>query len=110
MIGLPCLRVNAVDVNPQDWGIQYARLQLEYVATACEIGLAKNMRATEIVNSIWPREAGGKAGKGSTEKLKAFLHQMSKPPWGHPQVTEDKTCKALVLRIDQCLIRMGRKG
>lgn len=96
--------------NPRDWGLAYARLQLEYVARVCEIGLDKKMRATEIVSSLWPRDQGGKVGKGSTEKLKAFLRQMSKPPWGHPQVTHDEICKSLMARIQRCISLMGRKS
>ena len=96
--------------NPTEWGLAYARLQLEFVACACEVGLKQNMKATEIVNNIWPRDPSSrKSGKGSTEKLKAFLRQIAKPPWGNPYIEQDETCKTFIDRIQSCLEQMGRK-
>ena len=96
--------------DPREWGLTYARMQLEFVAHACEKGLKQNMKATEIVNSIWPRNPSDKkSGKGSTEKLKSFLRQIGKPPWGNPFVFQDETCKALFNRICDCLEQLGRK-
>ena len=93
-----------------EWGLAYARLQLEFIANACEAGLEQNMKATEIVNSIWPRDPSDKkSGKGSTEKLKSFLRQIAKPPWGNPYITQDESCKALMDRVQGCLGKMSRK-
>ena len=83
-------------------------LQLEYVARACELGLEKKMKATEIVNNIWPRGADEKQGKGSTEKLKAFLQRIRQPTWGHPGIEADERCAAVLRRIEDCLRRLGR--
>lgn len=96
--------------NPKDWGLQYARMQLDYIARVCENGLARQMKATEIVNSIWPRPADGKVGKSSTEKLKAFLNQIAKPPWGNSEIKKDKECLSLINRIETCIRQMGRKS
>jgi DNA-binding NtrC family response regulator len=98
-----------VDSEPGSWGIEFARLQLEYVAQSCENGLSLKMKATEIVNNLWPREPKGKAGKGSTEKLKAFLNQIAKAPWGCPGVRTDPACIALCKRIEMTIAALGRK-